>query len=310
MQLEGGAAVLLVVALDLLEQRVVTRLDPLLEADDGLVAAGDVRGADEAVELLDLLDRVALGRGADRLPDDAVEVDEHLLAQEVVDLGLAGAVLAHEAGQRRALVGGVVVDVHARVAPAALDDPVDELLERGALGVAIPPPDRGVLHGAVVVAIAVAEEVLEPARGLVERVALHVEPDVAGVRLGQETEAALLLVGEELVQVAALAAAAELERGLEADALVRLGVGARRQEPVAGDAGRSPSCASVPTPPSMSVSACARRIPATRLRWSSSTRRSRHLSLKSQIPQWETGQPYVSGSSSVSAARKRLRTRR
>ena len=139
MQLEGGAAVLLVVALDLLEQRVVTRLDPLLEADDGLVAAGDVRRADEAVELLDLLDRVALGRGADRLPDDAVEVDEHLLAQEVVDLGLAGAVLAHEAGQRRALVVGVVIDVHAGVAPPALDDPVDELLERGALGVAVSP---------------------------------------------------------------------------------------------------------------------------------------------------------------------------
>ena len=138
---------------------------------------------------------------------------------------------------------------------------------------------------------------------------LHVEPDVARVRLGQEPEATLLLVGEELVQVAALAAALELERSLEADTVVRLRVGARRQEPVAGDARQVPSCASVPTPPSISVSACARRIPATRLRWSSSTRRSRHVSLKSQIPQCETGQPYVSGSSS-SASRKRWRTRR
>ena len=37
------------------------------------------------------------------------------------------------------------------------------------------------------------------------------------------------------MQVAALAAAAELEGGLEADPLVRLGVGAGRQEPVAVD---------------------------------------------------------------------------
>ena len=81
------------------------------------------------------------------------------------------------------------------------------------------------------------------------------------VRLGQETEAALLLVGEELVQVAALAAAAELERGLEAHPLVRLGVGAVGRSPLPATPGRSPSCASVPTPPSMSVSACARRDP-------------------------------------------------
>ena len=117
-QLERRAAVLLVVALDLLQDRVVAGLDPLLEADDRLVAARHVGDAHEAVELLDRLDRVAVGRGAERLLDDAVEVDEHLLAQEVVDLLLARAVLAGEAREGRALVGGVVVDVHARVTAA------------------------------------------------------------------------------------------------------------------------------------------------------------------------------------------------
>ena len=106
------------------------RLQPLLEADDRLVPARDLRGAHEPVELLDRLDRVAVDRGAERLLDDAVEVDEHLPAQEVVDLLLARPVLAHQPRERGALVGGVVVDVHPRVAAAPLDDPVDELLER------------------------------------------------------------------------------------------------------------------------------------------------------------------------------------
>ncbi len=115
MQLERRAAVLLVVALDLLEDRVVAGLDPLLEAHDRLVAARHLGGALEPVELLDRLDRVAVGRGPQRLLDDAVEVDQHLLAQEVVDLLLPRSVLAGEAGQGRALVRGVVVDVQARV---------------------------------------------------------------------------------------------------------------------------------------------------------------------------------------------------
>ena len=142
MQLVRRAAVLLVVALDLLEDRVVAGLDPLLEAHDRLVAARYLGGALEAVELLDRLDRVAVGRGPQRLLDDAVEVDQHLLAQEVVDLLLPRAVLAGEAGEGRALVRGVVVDVHPRVPGAARDDPVDELLERDALVVAVSPPHR------------------------------------------------------------------------------------------------------------------------------------------------------------------------
>jgi hypothetical protein len=87
-----------------------------------------------------------------------------------------------------------VVDVEARVAQAPLDDPVDEPLERGALALAVAGPERLVAHPARLVAVAVAEQELEPARSLVERMPLEVEPDVAGVRLGQEAEAALLLV--------------------------------------------------------------------------------------------------------------------
>ncbi len=50
---DGRAAVFLVVRADLLEERVVPRLGPLLEEDDGLGAAGHLGRALEAVELLD-----------------------------------------------------------------------------------------------------------------------------------------------------------------------------------------------------------------------------------------------------------------
>ena len=116
-----------------------------------------------------------------------------------------------------------MVDVQPGVPAAALDEPVDEPLEDRPLAVAVARPERLVAHLAGVVAVAVAEEELEPARGLVERVPLEVEPDVAGVGRGQEPEAALLLVVEELVEVRARDAAAELELGLVAHLLEALG---------------------------------------------------------------------------------------
>ena len=172
------AAVLLVVRADPLEQRVLLGLEPLLEEDDRLGPARDLGRALEPVQLLDLLDRVARHACAQRLPDDAVEVDEQLLAQPVVDLALARGVLAHEAPQRGALVRRVVVDVQVGVdAPARLD-PVDEALEGSLLPRAVEAPDDLVARLATV-AIAPAEEVLEPACRLVERMTLEVEPDVA-----------------------------------------------------------------------------------------------------------------------------------
>ena len=101
--------------------------------DDRLGSAGDLRRANEAVQLLDLLDRVARDAGPQRLLDDAVEVDEHLLPEPVVDLVLARRVLAHEPLERGLLVPRVVVDVQIGVHAAARLAPVDEALERGLL---------------------------------------------------------------------------------------------------------------------------------------------------------------------------------
>ena len=120
-----------------------------------------------------------------------------------------------------------MVDVHGGEPLPARDDPVDELLERNPLVLAVSPPHRLVDDFAGVVPEAVAEEVLEPARGLVERVALHVEPDVARVGRGHEAEAALGLVREEFPEVALLPAAAQLQLRLVADTLERLSPGVR-----------------------------------------------------------------------------------
>ncbi len=195
-ELVGRDAVLAVVGLDPLEERLLAGLEVGLEVVDGLRAAADLGRPLEAEELLDLLQRVARHRGAQGLARDPVEVDEHLAAQEVVDLLLARRVLAHEAGERGALVGGVVVDVHAREAAAALDDVVDEGLERRALLVARRRAEGAVDGLPVLGELEPAGEELEPAARLEPRVALEVEPDVARGRLRQEREAAVVLERE------------------------------------------------------------------------------------------------------------------
>ena len=124
-----ASGILLVVGADPVEQRVLASLEPFLEGDDRFAPTGDLGRALEAVELLDVLDRVAGDRGAERLPRHPVEVDEHLAAEEVVELVLARPVLAHQALERGRLVGRVVVDVHAGEAAAALGDRVEESLE-------------------------------------------------------------------------------------------------------------------------------------------------------------------------------------
>ena len=69
---------------------------------------------------------------------------------------------------------------------------------------------------------------------------------------GSRPEAALGLVGQELAAVLARPAVVELERGLVAEALERLGADARRRCPRPGRRRRAPS--SVAMPAAISVS--------------------------------------------------------
>ena len=83
--------------------------------------------------------------------------------------------LGDEALERRGLVGGVVVDVHVRVRGEALVEEADDALERDPLLVAVVRPDRGEAP----VRVGDPVQVLEPAAGLPERIALDVVEEVA-----------------------------------------------------------------------------------------------------------------------------------
>ncbi len=100
---------------------------------------------------------------------------------------------------------------------------VDELLERALLALAVVRPEGSEGRPAVL-APEDAEEVLEPAVGRPERVALDVEEDVARRGLRQQLEAALRRRLEQVIRVPPGHACAVLERGLVAQRLE----GARR----------------------------------------------------------------------------------
>jgi hypothetical protein len=69
---------------------LVAEPPPALVDDDAVAGVLDLAlAAARQVEGLRVLDRVARFGGTDGFCDDAVEIDELLAAQEVVDLGLA-----------------------------------------------------------------------------------------------------------------------------------------------------------------------------------------------------------------------------
>ena len=116
-------------------------LEPVLVEDDRVVTRLQV-GVPLEVERLDLLQPVALVRDAKPLRDDLVQVDEHLVAQQVVELVLARAVLAGQPLQSRDLVRRVVVDVHRRIGRVALADQVDHAFDGPPFLRAVVRPER------------------------------------------------------------------------------------------------------------------------------------------------------------------------
>src|SRR3954452_24873213 len=86
-QRERRAAILLVIGTDRLQQRGLAALEPVLIGHDRATALTD-RGlrADEAVMALEVLERIALLADLEALADDAVEVNQHLPAQQLIDL--------------------------------------------------------------------------------------------------------------------------------------------------------------------------------------------------------------------------------
>ena len=182
-----------------LQQRLQTALGP--------AHVGQVDFAVVPEEPLQPLDRVALHAGPHRLPRHREQVDEHLVAQQVVHLDLACRVAAHQPLERRRLVGGVVVDVHLRIQVAPRHHLVDESLESR-------PFRRRVVGPGVVVgqrvgggarAAGPSEQVLQAAGAAArqpvtgEGVALQVEEHVPCARCRQAAQPLAVDDGQHLV---------------------------------------------------------------------------------------------------------------
>ena len=140
------------------------------------------------VERLELLDRVRPAAHPHRPLHDRVEVDEHAVGEQLVDGRLPHAVPRGDREEVRALVARVVVDVHVRVRRPTRGDEREELLERHPLLREAVRPERREPLGRV----DHAEQVVEAPVGCralgVERIALEVEEQVAGVGLGDRGE--------------------------------------------------------------------------------------------------------------------------
>ena len=199
-QAQRGEAVVLVVVGDGVELGLGGIRLPGPEQVSGVGVLGDrVGGIVDAltvlvahVERFELLDRIAARAHPQALLDHGVEVHEHVVAEQVVDGVFAHTVPGGQREQVGALVRGVVVDVQVGV-PGALRGHVSQEVDQGLpfLGVVVRPERT---EGAV--GLDQAEEVVQaPLRAVgaggglaVERVALEVEEDVAGVGLGQGAE--------------------------------------------------------------------------------------------------------------------------
>ena len=246
-QLEVAHDVVAVVAgdgaQDVLADLAVLRratLEPRLERDDARPGAAQLDLSLEPVQGLEALDRVAFDARSNALAHDPEQVDEHPRAQQPIDFRLTRRMPLGQPPERCLLVRGVVVDVHRGVGVEALDQQVDELLERRLLGragdtpVRLPAPDgmKPRLAGSRRIdecRLEHAEQVLDPVVER-ERIALDVEEQVVRGRLGEHEQASIGDQGgflvtlrlEELPLRLPFVLALDLEASLLAHALERL----------------------------------------------------------------------------------------
>ena len=218
-QFAGRPAVVAVVLLDLLEQHrrlvgpaVIAQFAVAGVLGDRVGGGGDLARAQVRahVQRLERLEAVILRAYPNALAYQREKVDQHAVAQQVVDVVLADAVVPGQPQQRRLLVGGVMVDVHVRVPAATFAHHRQEILQRAAFLVAVVRPQRV----EAVSRVEYPEQILQAPAAAVggpQRVALEVEEQVPTVGVGQQRQR--LRVGD-LVGRFAVLARRDLQPGL------------------------------------------------------------------------------------------------
>ena len=151
--------------------------DPAGILDDRVSGRGDFRGALRSIEALDRLDRIAVLPDAQAMADDLIEINEHLVPEQLIHLVLAGVMARAQPPHRADLVGGVMVDVHAGIALPAREDPVHEALEGALLLLTVVRPPVPELPGSRRAGSRTDPEQVFQSAGH-QRIALHVEKDI------------------------------------------------------------------------------------------------------------------------------------
>ena len=189
----GGAAVVAVVVLDgFQDRRGAVGVPGVAQfTEPGVFGDRRRRGGDLAVaqlvahvERLQALDAVVFGAHPNALAHQGIQIDEHAVAKQFVDLLLADPVAARQPQQRALLVGRVVVDVHARITLAPLAHQGQEVAQRLTFLGAVVGPEGMELIGDAEHAPQVLQPPLVPVGGP-QRITLEVEEQVALVRVGQ-----------------------------------------------------------------------------------------------------------------------------
>ena len=209
-----------------------------------------------------------------------------LAPQQVVDLVLARAVAAHQPLERGDLVLRVVVDVHVGVLAQPGVHEVDELLERGALLVAVRRVER--------------REARARRRGSPRGTRARRSRPRTGCprsrRRGRRARARAAARSRRRARARSARSARGRARGPRAGA--RPAGAASRRSPARARAAAAPAAPGRARrawrcPAASSFSICVRRMPATRERWSIASQCSSQSALKSQTPQWSFGQGSV-----------------
>jgi len=122
--------ILKVIRVDVLEEFIVSCRTILLIVDNAASGCFDLGLAFLHVESFEVLDGIARFGDLYGVSHRLVEINQHLIPQQVIKLRFHGSVFGHQALEGSFLVGCIVVNVHVRENLETLHEEPDQVLKR------------------------------------------------------------------------------------------------------------------------------------------------------------------------------------